>query len=259
MGKISNSRGGSCLRCSYRKIEDIPNCVSCFQQYLIPAGIEGQCPTCKTPRYEHQQEYRQCFQCNSHRQNGCNHLDSLIVISYEITSDFGYALHAYKGRRMPPKPYMAFPLQALLATYLNRHYDCINAEYGVDYITSVPGNAMKLLDSGFHGYTVNDVLVEQNPHGSYSAEQDTRRFDGTRYEVVEYNLTDETWLLFDDVYTTGATINSAAHALKQAGAQKVIGLVLGRHVGAGGLRDMVEEYSETTEFDINWCENCEPF
>ncbi|MGW7070057.1 ComF family protein [Streptomyces sp. NPDC054855] len=52
-------------------------------------------------------------------------------------------------------------------------------------------------------------------------------------------------LLFDDTFTTGGTMGSAAHALKQQGAISVIGLTLGRQLRAdwSNSRDFVAELS----------------
>ncbi len=46
-------------------------------------------------------------------------------------------------------------------------------------------------------------------------------------------LTGASVLLLDDTWTSGGTAQSAAVALKRAGARSVAAVVLGRHVAAG--------------------------
>ncbi|MEJ2759894.1 MAG: phosphoribosyltransferase family protein, partial [Anaerolineales bacterium] len=48
------------------------------------------------------------------------------------------------------------------------------------------------------------------------------------FAVQGKTLAGKTVLLVDDVLTTGATLDAAAKALKQAGAKKVTGLVVAR-------------------------------
>ncbi len=72
--------------------------------------------------------------------------------------------------------------------------------------------------------------VEKNPGetageaaGEASREPPKKGRDGGAEEVEGRNI-----LLFDDLMTTGATLNACAQALKQAGAARVEGLVLAR-------------------------------
>ncbi|MEU6675628.1 phosphoribosyltransferase family protein [Streptomyces sp. NPDC046925] len=61
-------------------------------------------------------------------------------------------------------------------------------------------------------------------------------------------------LLFDDTYTTGSTMGSAAHALKKQGATAVVGLTLGRQLRAewSNSRDFVASL-EARELDTDQC------
>ena len=53
--------------------------------------------------------------------------------------------------------------------------------------------------------------------------------DVRRYTATEW-LDGESVLLIDDTWTTGASVESAAHVLKAAGAERVGAVVIGRHV-----------------------------
>jgi len=56
-----------------------------------------------------------------------------------------------------------------------------------------------------------------------------RTFDARKYDVVRA-LGGESVLLIDDTWTTGSGAQSAAAALRQAGAGPVAAVVIGRHV-----------------------------
>jgi len=261
MGKISITFGEVCLKCRHRKLNKYDSCLECFQGFLFSTDLEGSCPRCFSPRLEQYRGYDQCYDCYLQVINNEYHLDGLIAISYEIQRDFGYCLHAYKGSGIHIKPYMAFPLQVLVAKWLTVHYDCIETafNFNIDYITHIPGHAGKLINTYLHPYQVKGDLIEEvNPHKRYSTNEGERKFDPDRFKVNKsYNVESANILLFDDVYTTGSTIHSAASSLKEAGSNKVIGLVLARHVGNSDLIKQV--LNNKKDFSINDCPYCLPF
>ncbi|WP_369272574.1 ComF family protein [Streptomyces sp. R11] len=61
-------------------------------------------------------------------------------------------------------------------------------------------------------------------------------------------------LLLDDTFTSGGTIASAAHALKMAGANQVIGLAFGRQLRAewDDNRDLISELPNRS-LDLSEC------
>jgi orotate phosphoribosyltransferase len=61
------------------------------------------------------------------------------------------------------------------------------------------------------------------------AEVDERAFDPRRY-VAARRLADESILLLDDTWTTGASVESAAAVLREAGAGRIGAVVIGRHI-----------------------------
>ena len=58
---------------------------------------------------------------------------------------------------------------------------------------------------------------------------DERSFRSDRFSLTKNERLSRP-LLIDDTWTTGARIQSLAHALKRAGADSVVAVVLGRHV-----------------------------
>lgn len=94
---------------------------------------------------------------------------------------------------------------------------------GFDHMESVAGAF-----AAMSGVSLLDALIK---HGSadqraFSREERLERSRGA-YEVVE-SVRGARLVLLDDVITTGATMNAAAHALKEAGAERVDGLAFAR-------------------------------
>jgi len=80
------------------------------------------------------------------------------------------------------------------------------------------------------GLTVAQVLRRLNNHhqvGSTRKERIEHMKDALICDKPQL-VTGKTVLLVDDVYTTGATMESAARVLKRAGAKRVIGTVFAR-------------------------------
>lgn len=254
--------GNCCAVCEFYKNTNYQSCLECFQQFLFQIS-ELACPDCLAPRDSNR--YVRCFDCYTMRVNGNFCLSDIHVITYEIQQDIGYALHAYKGSGVPYRHHMIFPLQSLVKAYLIKHWPCfINRYHGVEAIAVVPSKPRILLRAvpkEIRDLIVPEALVEANPHDSYSAGVGERRFDPARYKVPHEQInriSGGTVLLFDDVYTSGSTIHSAAYALKKAGAYEVVGLVVGRHVRSEErIAELITE-QERNPFNIAVCKICKP-
>jgi hypothetical protein len=84
-----------------------------------------------------------------------------------------------------------------------------------------------------------------------------RAFDPHKYEAAR-QLGGESVLLIDDTWTTGANAQSAAAALKAAGAGPVAALVIGRHVTREWHENDRRLKALPTPFDWNICALCTP-
>lgn len=71
--------------------------------------------------------------------------------------------------------------------------------------------------------------------GAAPASGQARRFAAARYRAL-YRLRGESVLLVDDTWTSGASAQSAASALRRAGARRVALVVVGRHVNPAYAR-----------------------
>lgn len=186
-------------------------------------------------------------------------LDGVISCSYfiEKDTDFGFALHAYKGRGVSQKRWMAFPLQTLATEFLYNHLECIEECFGkIDCIVPVPGEAESLLTrSEYDNIPVRNLLIDTRD-GEHFSSGATREVDKSRF-VINKDLDCDpfynTIILFDDVITTGSTANSAAYTLMKAGALQVILFTVGKRLGN------TAEYlprNKKKKYNINYCNFC---
>jgi len=79
-----------------------------------------------------------------------------------------------------------------------------------------------------------------------------RTFDARKYDVAR-TLAGEAVLLIDDTWTTGSGAQSAAAALRQAGAGPVAAVVIGRHVKRGWRQNDRRLHALARPFDWSMC------
>lgn len=152
--------------------------------------------------------------------------------------------YKFKGQRGAAKP-----LAELLASLLPE----LPTDTVIVPIATTPKNIrirgydhMRLIArqlSRLRGWSAKDVLVRQNnitQHFTKSAK--VRREQAKTFFKTRQPLDAETpYLLIDDIYTTGSTIEAAAQCLREAGAEKVYVAVLSRQRGRNDqqIRKMV--------------------
>lgn len=181
--------------------------------------------------------YRRCYACA----HGGRWLDVVAPISYSVAGEqLHHALAGYKRLPAPAARYFALGLAAVLWRYLELHERCVAAAAGVESfaaVTTVPSSELDRDDAHpLHQLVVGLVgpardrcerMLRRSP-----APVSPHRFSRDRYEVCRAPE-GRSVLLIDDTWTTGANAQSAAAALKAAGAGPVAAVVIGRHVNRG--------------------------
>lgn len=198
----------------------------------IPAARPGICAICRTfidP------SYAVCWPCL----NQPSELDVVLPITYsEDGGQVHHALRRYKDGLLPERRYIMPRLAGILWRFIDRHEHCLAVAAGVQtgfqLVTTVPSSTPERDERRGNLRTIVEWCAPvserfervlratgQVPKGR---EYDTRRYTTTR------PLDGDDVLLVDDTWTGGGHAQSAAHALRSAGARSIGLLVLGRHL-----------------------------
>jgi hypothetical protein len=224
---------------------------------LSPRGGVGVCEVC----FNLTDGYARCYACT----HGELWLDAVAPISYSVAHEqLHHALACYKRLRGEPARHMQVELAAVLWRHLAQHERCAAAAAQVarfELVTTVPagtaerdtGHSLRVLVRDLVGPVRGryERLLERSSANISPREFDPRRFTARR------QLGGEPVLLIDDTWTTGASAQSAAAALKSAGAGSVAAVVIGRHVNREWGNNNRRLCALTTPFDWHRCAYCQ--
>lgn len=197
---------------------------------LAPRAGAGVCGTC----FNFTDGFSRCYACS----RGECWLDAVAPISYSVGREqLHHALAAYKrvngdvGRRL------GVELAAVLWRYLDGHESCVARAAGTrafEVVATVPSGDVERDERHPLRWIVGELVGPTRArHERLLRRSDTtvpaREFNAHKYAVVR-PLSGESVLLIDDTWTTGANAQSAASALKAAGAGPTAAVVIGRHL-----------------------------
>jgi predicted amidophosphoribosyltransferase len=178
--------------------------------------------------------YSRCYACARTE----NHLAVVAPISYSVAGEqLHHALLGYKRLKGNVAARLERELGAVLWRFLSLHEACVAAAAGVkrfELVTTVPsGDRDRDLGHPMRG--IVGQLVGPT-HDRYQllltrSEVDVapRTVNPDKFRELRA-LRGEPVLLIDDTWTTGASAQSAAAALRRAGAGPVAAVMIGRHV-----------------------------
>jgi hypothetical protein len=207
---------------------------------ITPRPGPGVCPDCFN--FTREPDGWRCRACRASE----SHLRVIVPISY---APAGGPLHRdladYKRAAEPAVPHLVSGLAALLSGFLAGHEGCVAAAAGVrfDSVMVVPsGDARR-----DRTHPLRRIVAEWVPETRdrfrdglrASGERCTpHAFDPDRFRA-RGSAAGQNVLLIDDVWTTGATAQSAAAVLGAAGAKSVSAVVIGRFVNGywGGIAE----------------------
>jgi predicted amidophosphoribosyltransferase len=175
-----------------------------------------------------------CYACA----HGEAHLAAMAPISYSASGgQLHHALAGYKRLSGHPARRMSVELAAVLWRYLSAHEACLARAAEVEgfaLVATVPsgdrardaGNPLRRIVSELTGPTRerHERLLRRS-----GLDVGERALDAGKYEATR-QLSGEAVLLIDDTWTTGANAQSAAAALRDAGAGAVAAVVVGRYL-----------------------------
>lgn len=196
----------------------------------LPKGL-GRCEVCRGPA---QPPYPRCFHCDLHWRSGAGLLaDAVIPISYSIPGTaHARMLRLYKTQAFY-RHEACVALRRLLLVFLHDHGRCLWASAGIaapSHVAVVPSGCARI---GVHPLR---ALIEPYlalPWAALAAHAgepvQAREFNTGRYRAVA-PLPGARVLLLDDTWASGSSAQSAAAALRLAGASSIVTLILGRHL-----------------------------
>lgn len=191
-------------------------------------GAAGLCRVCRGPTGR---PSARCFQCELHGQCGGGSLADVVlpVVFAPKGSPIASYLWQYKSPRPPAEATAA--LLALLLLFLRDHGACGWRSAGLgrpSHVAVVPTargrpgvHPLRRLITPYLGWPWAELAARPD--------QRERDLDPGRFEAAP--VPGARVLLVDDTWTTGASAQSAAMALRRAGARSVATVVIGRHVG----------------------------
>ena len=194
-----------------------------------PAGRPGICAVCRGPAGP---GFARCYQCAGHDVLGADLLADVVApVSYAVKgTPFAADLRRYKSWQAPSAA-ARMSLLALLLAFLHDHGACVWRHAGMPppgRLAVVPTGCgrpgphpLLELSAPYLRLPVTGLVIRPGEQG--------RDPNADRYEA-ERTGRGAGVLLLDDTWVSGASAQSAAAALKRAGARRVAVVVLGRHL-----------------------------
>lgn len=212
---------------------------------------EGVCRVCRSSAGA---GFATCFQCGQHARASQTLADAVVPVSYAIKGQqHAHNLAAYKFS--PPSQSAQKALLALSLVFFRTHISCISNRAGGDFthLCVVPSTKGRSGAHPMEGILRWSSLPRIQAIGNAGYAPEDRTFHHDRF-MVDAVPRGARVLLADDTWTTGARIQSLSHALKVAGANAVVAVVMGRHVNPAhdGSKAIVEQI-ENEGFDIGRC------
>jgi hypothetical protein len=220
---------------------------------VTPPGDPGVCAVCRGPV---RPGFARCYQCGRHGALSPGLLaDAVVPISYAVK---GTALAAdlWRYKSWPgPSASARTAVLALLLAFLHDHGACVWRHAGM------PGpGRLAVVPTGCGRPGPHPLLELASPYlrlpltqlairpGRQGRDLDVHRF-GTDQTAAGADL-----LLIEDSWVSGASAQSAAAALKLAGARHVAIVVIGRHIDPADPRDgALTARLKPTSFDPSKC------
>ncbi len=202
-----------------------------YANFMIsPRHGPGVCEQC----FNFTRGYRRCY--------ACAHNDDWLAVVDPISYSVGLeqlhrALMGYKRLDGEVARRLTVELAAVLWRHLACHERCIASAAGVEsfeLVTTVPSGDRERDD----GHPLRRIVTElvgptreryERLLRRSSSDVEPRFFDPDKFEAMR-PLDGEPVLIIDDTWTTGASAQSAAAALRGAGAGRVGAVVIGRHI-----------------------------
>ena len=223
---------------------------------LGPRHGPGVCEIC----FNFTDGYTHCYACA----HGEQRLELVVPISYSIGSEqLHHALASYKRREGGAARRLRAELAAVLWRFLAAHEPCVARAVdvaGFPLVTTVPSGHAERDPTHPLRQIVGEIVEPIRARHLRLLERSSvtcpsREFCADKYRALR-RLDGEPILLIDDTWTTGASAQSAAAALKSAGAGPIVAVVVGRHLNREWHENDRRIRGITLPFDWERCVLC---
>lgn len=205
------------------------------------------CPRCFSPRRSDRGVCSTCFEVGLKNPLALDSLEAITVAT--VTGGLEPILASCKDRPGHRGDVALLQLAVPLTAYLERHRDALELEVEETLFTAVPSSSNVIARALSEGVRLGWFNREIEPTGE---SLDPNRRQRHRDKASRQSLTHAAWsveaervrnrnvVLLDDLMTTGASLHSYAKALKLAGARRIRGVVLIRHVSGSVYEEGLE-------------------
>lgn len=224
---------------------------------LAPRSGPDVCGTC----FNFTNGYARCYACTQNEPQ----LAAVAPISYSIANgQLHHALAQYKRSQTPAARRLTVGLAAVLWRHLAQHEQCLAAAADVErfeLVTTVPSGDRQRDEAHPLRRIVGELVgPTRRRYDRLLVRSETeiqpRAFSHEKFEATR-QLHGQAVMLIDDTWTTGASAQSAAAALKLAGAGTVGAVVIGRHLNREWHENDRRLRGLAQPFDWNRCALCE--
>jgi predicted amidophosphoribosyltransferase len=214
------------------------------------------CGTC----FNFTRGFERCYACAHTEQ----HLDLVVPISYSVAQEqLHRALAGYKRLGGEVARRLTVELAAVLWRFLAEHEQCLAGAADIDsfaLVTTVPSSDKDRDENHPLRHIVGELVGPTRDRYERLLRRSDEEIEARVFQTNKYTpvtpLRDQHVLLIDDTWTTGANAQSAAAALKQAGAGKVAAVVIGRHLNREWHANDRRIRGITRPFDWTRCALC---
>lgn len=223
-------------------------------QYLksVSRQLDDLCKVCALPKGP---DWDRCYQCNLHLKAGPPLADRVGSLIYAVEPDTQAYLTVRNYKAPSPGPSLVQRMQQLLAVGLRGHVECLAsvAEAAVSGWAVVPSRRNRSM--------LRDLVIDlardpkQEVAISASGVPEQRKFNPAAWTAREIAVAKHHALVIDDSWVTGASTQSVASALKNAGFEQVSILTVARvlKTNHSDVKAFVDHQLPKLRFDWRLC------